>query len=123
MRGSMSPSRKHYRRWPAWPLLGLAAALLSGCGIRDVGLADRCTDLMEEAFPGGKFKVTKAEAAPDPAAPSITGVVARVEATRTDVPAGGALAHDVAVECRFEGNVLIQFRWTKGPLLPPSASP
>jgi hypothetical protein len=120
----MSLPRRHHRRWPAAALLGLAtAALLSGCGIREVGVADRCTDLMEEAFPGGKFKVTKAEAAPDPAAPSITGVVARVEATRTDVPAGDALAHDVAVECRFEGNVLIQFRWTKGPLLPPSASP
>lgn len=120
----MSPSGKHHRRRPAAALLGLAtAALLSGCGIREVGLADRCDDLMEEAFPGGKFKVTKAEAAPDPASPSVTGVVAHVEAARTDVPPGSTLAHDVAVECRFEGNVLIQFRWTKGPLLPPSASP
>ena len=43
-------------------------------------------------------------------------MVARVEGVRKDVPAGGFVLRDVAVECRFDNGVLTGFRWTQGPL-------
>ncbi len=96
-------------------MLGMCL-LVTGCGLREASLGDRCGDAMKEAFPGGGIKVTKVEVTQDTAAPSLTAMIARVEGVRSEVPAGGTLARDVAVECRFEEGVLTGFRWTAGPL-------
>ena len=95
-------------------MLGLLP--IAGCGWREASLGDRCADAMKTAFPGGGIKVTKSQVAQDSAGASLTAMVARVEGVRSDVPVEGTLARDVAVECRFEENVLTGFRWTAGPL-------
>jgi hypothetical protein len=93
----------------------LSAALCSvaaACAIpRDVGLAERCTDMMRRAYPSAAIEITKSEAT----ATSLTTIVAKAEGVRTDVPPGGSVARDLAVECRFDENILTGFRWTSGP--------
>jgi hypothetical protein len=92
--------------------LGLACCLAAGCGgIRNVGLAERCADIMRRAFPSASIEVGKSDAS----ATSLTTIMAHVEGTRTDIPAGGPLTLDLAVECRFDDNILTGFRWTAGP--------
>lgn len=76
------------------------------------GMAERCARLMTEAYPGAGFKITKSEAA----ATSLTTIVAKVEAVRTDLPPHATLPHRLAVECRYDNSVLTGFRWTKGPI-------
>ena len=84
----------------------------TGCGIsRDVGLAERCAEVMRLAYPSATFEITKRAAS----ATSFTTVVATVEAVRTDVAPAGASVQDWAVECSFDENVLTSFRWTAGP--------
>ena len=101
-------------------LLGVAAAVvLAGCGLREASLSDRCGEMMQDAFPGGRIKVTKAEVTPDPAGASVGSMVAAVSGVRRNVAEGDVLARDVAVECRFEDNILTGFRWTAGPLQRP----
>jgi hypothetical protein len=100
-------------------LLGLAAVVLAGCGLREASLSDRCSELMQDAFPGGEIKVTKAEVTADPAGASVSSMVAVVSGVRKNVPEGNVLARDVAVECRFEDDILTGFRWTAGPLHSP----
>ena len=104
-------------------LLGLAAALLGGCGLREASLSDRCGELMQDAFPGGRIKVMKAEAAPDPAGASVSSMVATASGVRRNIAEGDVLARDVAAECRFEDGILTGFRWTAGPLHPPQPAP
>jgi hypothetical protein len=104
------------------PCLGQGAALLSfavlssvlaTCSIpRDVGLAARCADIMQLAFPSANIEIGKSEAS----ATSLTTIVARVEGIRSDMPPEGPLARDLAVECQFDNNILTGFRWTAGPL-------
>jgi hypothetical protein len=93
----------------------LCAALClagAGCGIqRDVGTAERCADIMRRAYPSAAIEVTKIGAS----AVSLTTIVAKAEGIRTDLPPGAALARDLAVECRFDDNILTEFRWTAGP--------
>jgi len=108
-----------YRAGGTGMLLGLVASVLAGCGLREASLSDRCGELMQDAFPGGRIKVTKAAAAPDPAGASVGSMVATVSGVRRNVAEGDVLARDVAVECRFEDNILTGFRWTAGPLQPP----
>ena len=102
------------------PLRQASTALLSvalcfvaaGCGIpRDVGLAERCADIMQRAYPSAAIDITKSEAS----ATSLTTIVAKAEGVRTDVPPGAALPQDLAIECRFDENILTGFRWTAGP--------
>jgi hypothetical protein len=100
-------------------LLALAALALGGCGLREASLSDRCGEMMRDAFPSGKIKVTKADVAGDPAGASVTSMVAAVSGVRRNVAEGDVLARDVAVECRFEDNILTGFRWTAGPLQAP----
>ena len=100
-------------------LLGLAALVLAGCGLQEASLSDRCGEMMQDAFPGGGIKVTKVEVTPDPAGASVGSMVAAVGGVRKNVAEGNVLARDVAVECRFEDNILTGFRWTAGPLQPP----
>ena len=112
----MGPSLSHKGRG-----LVVAALLasLGACGLREASLSDRCGEAMQAAFPGGKIKVTKAEVAADPQGASVTSMLAKVAGQRRNVAEGGVVARDVAVECRFEDNVLTGFRWTQGPLRPP----
>jgi hypothetical protein len=92
--------------------LGCVACLGAGCGVtRDVGVAERCTDIMQRAIPGAAIAITKSEAA----ATSLTTIVARVEGVRSDLPAEAPLPRDLAVECRFDDNILTEFHWTAGP--------
>jgi hypothetical protein len=92
-------------------LLFAAGGFLAGCGIREAGLADRCTDVMREAFPGGGIEVTSVEAQAE-----MSGGIARVDGVRKKVAPGGGILRDVAVECRFEDGILTGFRWIAGPL-------
>ena len=108
----------HYRRMRCLPSatagagLCLVGALVTGCaGVRDIGLAERCAEIMQLAFPSSAIEIGKSDAA----ATSLTTIVAHVEGTRTDMPAGGPLVRDLAVECRFDNNILTSFRWTAGP--------
>jgi hypothetical protein len=101
------------------PALGVVAIVLGGCGLREASLSDRCGELMQDAFPGGRIKVAKAEVTQDPTGPSVTSMVAAIGGVRRNVAEGDVLARDVAVECRFEDNILTGFRWTAGPLHPP----
>ena len=94
-------------------LLGLACCLGGGCGVtRDVGLAARCADIMQRAFPNATIEIGKTEAS----ATSLTTIIARVEGTRSDMPPEGPLTRNLAVECQFDNNILMGFRWTAGPL-------
>ncbi len=82
------------------------------CAIpRDVGLAERCADIMRRAYPSAMIDITKSEAS----ATSLTTIVAKAEGVRTDLPVDSPLPRDLAVECRFDENVLTGFRWTAGP--------
>jgi hypothetical protein len=93
----------------------LAAALCAvgaGCGAsRDVGVAERCAEMMRRAYPSASIEITKSTAS----ATSLTTIVAEAEGVRSDLPAGASVARDLAVECRFDENVLTGFRWTAGP--------
>jgi len=85
----------------------------TGCGIsRNIGLAERCADIMQRAYPSAAIEITKSEAS----ATDLTIILARVEAVRIDMPEGAPLRRDLAVECRFDENILTEFRWTAGPL-------
>jgi hypothetical protein len=97
----------------AGAVLTIACCLAAGCagGIRNIGLAERCSDIMQNAFPSAAIEIGKSEAT----ATSLTTIKAHVEGTRTDIPAGGPLTRDLAVECRFDNGILTSFRWTAGP--------
>jgi hypothetical protein len=106
--GGMRPFRQALTALFCAALCSIAA----GCGIpRDVGLAERCADLMRRAYPSAAIDITKSEAS----ATSLTTIVAKAEGVRTDVPPSAALPQDLAVECRFDENILTGFRWTAGP--------
>jgi hypothetical protein len=93
--------------------LGLVCFIGAGCGVsRDVGLAGRCADIMQRAFPSADIQIGKSEAS----ATGLTTIVARVEGVRGDMPPDGPLAHELAVKCQFDNNILTGFRWTAGPL-------
>jgi hypothetical protein len=84
----------------------------AGCGIqRDAGTAERCADIMRRAFPSATIDTTKTQAS----ATSLTTIIAKAEGVRTDLPPDASLARDLAVECRFDDNILTEFRWTAGP--------
>ena len=86
-------------------------ALGGGCAPRDVGVAERCAELLRRAYPSAAIDVTKSTAS----ATSLTTIVAEAEGVRTDLSPGASLTRDLAVECRFDENVLTGFRWTTGP--------
>ena len=92
--------------------LAICCCLVAGCGITpDVGLAERCADIMRRADPNATIEITKREAS----ATSLTTITATVEGVRTDVAPGGSSPLNLAVECRFDENILTGFRWTAGP--------
>jgi hypothetical protein len=101
-----------FRQGPAPLILAALCSLAGGCGIpHGVGLAQRCSDTMQRAYPNATIEIAKSEAT----ATSLTTIVARVEGVRTDMPPDGPLPRDLAVECRFEENILTGFHWTAGP--------
>jgi hypothetical protein len=86
--------------------------LVTGCHLVPAGgMAERCADIMQRAYPGADIDITKREAA----ATSITTIVADVEGVRSDTPPHGPLPRKLAVECRFDGGILTGFHWTAGP--------
>jgi hypothetical protein len=101
------------RQGAAASVLIALSALLVGCGIpRSVGLAERCADIMKSAYPSAAIDITKSEAA----ATSLTTIIARVEGSRSDLPPEAPLRRELAAQCRFDENILIEFHWTAGPL-------
>jgi hypothetical protein len=86
--------------------------MLSACQLAPQrGMADRCADFMKSAYPEADIDITKRTAT----ATSITTILAHVEGDRTNLPPQAAIARHLAVECKFDHNVLTGFRWTKGP--------
>ena len=67
---------------------------------------------MRRAYPNAPIDITKSEAS----ATSLTTIIAKTEGVRTDLPADSPAPHDLAVECRFDENILTGFRWTAGPM-------
>jgi hypothetical protein len=105
--------RRYSRQASALVMLAFLSLELTGCGIsRTVGLAERCADIMQRAYPSAALEVTKSEAS----ATSLTTIMAQVAAVRTDLPEGAPVPRDLAVECQFDENILTGFRWTAGPL-------
>lgn len=101
-----------FRQGAVCCLLITLCGVATTCGIpHDVGLADRCADIMRRAYPNAALDITKSEAS----ATGLTTIIARVEGARTDTPPDSPLPRDLAVECRFDENVLTGFRWTAGP--------
>jgi hypothetical protein len=93
-------------------LCAVLCSVAAACVVpRNVGVAERCADIMRRAYPNAAIDVTKAEAT----ATSLTTIVANAAGVRTDVPAGAPVPQDLAVECRFDENIMIGFRWTAGP--------
>jgi hypothetical protein len=104
---------RQLRPGPSTIALGLVCFIGAGCGVsRDVGLAGRCADIMQRAFPSADIQIGKSEAS----ATGLTTIVARVEGVRGDTPPDGPLTRELAVECQFDNNILTGFRWTAGPL-------
>jgi hypothetical protein len=93
-------------------MLAMLCPLAAGCGIpRNVGLAERGGEITQRAYPSATIEITKSEAS----AISLTTIVAKVEGVRRDIPPDGPLPRELAVECRFDENILTGFRWTAGP--------
>jgi len=102
---------RHLRVGPL--ALWLVCSVSTGCGItHDVGLAGRCADIMQRAYPSATIEIGKSEAS----ATGLTMITARVEGVRNDIPPAAPLTRDLAVECQFDNNILMSFRWTAGPL-------
>jgi hypothetical protein len=93
-------------------LCAVLCSVAAACVVpRDVGTAERCADIMRRAYPSAAIDITKTEAS----ATSLTTIVANAEGVRTNVPPGAAGPNDLAVECRFDENIMTGFRWTAGP--------
>jgi hypothetical protein len=93
-------------------LCAVLCSVAAACVVpRDLGTAERCADIMRRAYPNAAIDITKTEAS----ATSLTTIVANAEGVRTNVPPGAPVPNDLAVECRFDENIMTGFRWTAGP--------
>jgi len=101
------------RARPAAAALVLGSlCLAAGCRLAPIGgMAERCADIMQRAYPGADIDITNSEAA----ATGLTTILARVEGVRRDMAPNGPLPRKLAVECHFDGDILTGFRWTAGP--------
>jgi hypothetical protein len=91
---------------------GCFSVFLAACHlVAPNGMADRCAELMKSAYPGADIDITKRDAA----ATSLTTILAHVEGERTNLPAHASVSRHLAVECKFDNNILTGFRWTAGP--------
>jgi hypothetical protein len=95
-------------------LLAILSAVAAACSSipHDIGLAERCADFMRRAYPSAMIEVTNSTAS----ASSLTTIMAEAEGVRTDLPADAPQPRQLAVECRFDENILTGFRWTAGPM-------
>lgn len=110
--GLESAAMEHVQAGLCIIALVVCCCLCVGCGITpNVGLAERCADIMRRAYPSATIDITKREAS----ATSLTTIIASVEGVRTDIAPDGPSPRDLAVECRFDENILTSFRWTAGP--------
>lgn len=93
----------------------LAMAPLGGCGlgseVRVKTPADVCVETMRRALPEAQFDITKQTSEAD----TLTRTRVDIEATRTDAPPSALIMSDVAAECMFDRDTLVDFHWTKGP--------
>jgi hypothetical protein len=87
----------------------VAGVLLTGCGVRERGLADRCADVLRETWPRG-VEVTSQQTNLD-FAKDLTTATASVAGKALGLSGG---AREVGIECAFRDNVLTGFRWTAG---------
>ena len=89
------------------------AALLAACGlihdIRSAGVSERCADVVSAAWPGS-VSITESRAS----------VADRIETAEVRGTANGT---QLAVQCRFEHDVLTDFRWLSGPFAAATGSP
>jgi hypothetical protein len=74
---------------------------------------DRCIDMMKRAYPDAHFEITGKRLGNGP---SMAMATVEVQARRNDVPAGGKTPREVAVQCRFDSGVIVDFHWTASPL-------
>ncbi len=100
------------------------ALAVAGCNeerpreLRNLGLSDRCADFMRLSFPRGEIEIKETNNQAETVENGNLGLtIIEVEGVRPKIPqTGGFLARDVAARCRFQNGVLVEFRWTKGPL-------
>jgi hypothetical protein len=89
------------------------AGLLAACGLihdlRDEGVSERCADMVSAAWPGS-VTITERRAS----------VADRVETAEVKGTANGT---PLAAQCRFERDVLTDFRWLSGPFAAATGSP
>jgi hypothetical protein len=120
-RGGMACGDDAMRRRAVIPVLIAVGAVLAGCGLghklgeERAGLGDRCADVMKMAIPFAEIDIHRATSENT----GVTTFVAHVEGTRTDLPKDTQLPRDVAADCRFDGDILSGFHWTKGGPPPP----
>jgi hypothetical protein len=113
---------KAMRRYAVIPALA-AGLLVTGCGAGEwahdvggrinpdsLGFADRCANMMKAAMPFADIDITARTSQNT----GISTMTAQAAGTRTDNEKDPSIARDVAVECKFDSNVLIDFHWTKG---------
>jgi hypothetical protein len=89
------------------------AGLLAACGlihdIRSEGVSERCAEMVSAAWPGS-VAITDSRAS----------VADRVETAEVSGTANGT---QLKAQCRFERDVLTDFRWLSGPFAAASGSP
>lgn len=100
-----------YRQASVIAICAVLCAFGMGCAPRDVGVAERCAELMRRAYPSAAIEITKSTAS----ATNLTTIVAEAEGVRGDLPPDAPVTRILAIECRFDENVLTGFRWTAGP--------
>jgi transposase len=101
------------------------ACVLNGCDwshrlgeqlVPDTGsMSDRCVRIIRAAMPFADLDIGNQTSE----SPDVRTIVAKVEATRTDLAKDSPAEHDVAAECTFTDSALTGFRWTKGGPPPP----
>lgn len=72
---------------------------------------DRCADFMRKAYPDARFEITSKRLGI-----GLNTALVDIQATRKDTTAGGKTPLEVAAQCRFESEVIVDFHWTASPL-------
>ena len=106
-----------------YAILGIGVLLIiSGCGLvqsadtkaTDVKATigspsdvDRCFYFTRRAYPDAHFQLTSQQVST-----SMNAEIVDIQATRNDVKP----LYEVAVQCRFNREILVDFHWTNGPL-------
>jgi hypothetical protein len=93
--------------------LAAGCSLIERIPIDQSDLSARCAEAMQQAFPGGKIKITSEDSHADTAQNYAT-IVSRVVGERQDV-AADAPDHQIAAQCRYENGIMTGFAWTQAP--------